>query len=339
MTTSEILEIPQIPVYDCGNLQNDLHIGFGTDLSKRFGTLRWTDETHATKRFPDLVDQPLGAYLTAFAAEDEAYVIAQKSQLVQQRKSKDEERDTLYKEVKKTIDTFALLSIFPEKQQAALMMQPVVQKYKIDPDGGIEAQTVATEQWLQEVNGSATQQLYASRLGLTESLQQLATLNDEVRSLTQAHNDENAQKALAALKNARRETDRAFNALRLVLNAMALTAGDDAYTYQEIIKNLQQTIKYYRQLSEQRRKKNAAAREKGKDEDKPSGSGSSSGSVTPTPEPEPDPTPDPSGDDDEGPSGNTNDNSGETGGIPGNGEGSEGGSTGGGFQPVIGDGD
>ena len=35
MTTSEILEIPQIPVYDCGNLQNDLHIGFGTDNSKR----------------------------------------------------------------------------------------------------------------------------------------------------------------------------------------------------------------------------------------------------------------------------------------------------------------
>ena len=78
MTTSEILEIPQIPVYDCGNLQNDLHIGFGTDNSKRFRAMRWTDETHATKRFPDVVDQPLGAYLSAFAVEDEAYVIAQK---------------------------------------------------------------------------------------------------------------------------------------------------------------------------------------------------------------------------------------------------------------------
>ena len=50
MTTSEILEIPQIPVYDCGNLQNDLHIGFGTDLSKRFSALRWTDETHSRPR-------------------------------------------------------------------------------------------------------------------------------------------------------------------------------------------------------------------------------------------------------------------------------------------------
>ena len=50
MTTTEILGIPQIPVYDCGNLQNDLHIGFGTDLSKRFSALRWTDETHSRPR-------------------------------------------------------------------------------------------------------------------------------------------------------------------------------------------------------------------------------------------------------------------------------------------------
>ena len=289
MTTSEILEIPQIPVYDCGNLQNDLHIGFGTDNSKRFRAMRWTDETHATKRFPDVVDQPLGAYLSAFAQEDEAYVIAQKSEYVKRRKQKDEERDVLYKEIRKTVDTFATLSIFPEKQAKALVMQPVMQKYKIDPDGGIEAQTVATEQWLQEQERNYQCELAARELGIYESIQQLKTLNDEVRQLTLDHNDENAQKALAALKTARRETDRAFNALRLVLNAMALTAADDSATYQEIIKNLQQTIKYYRQLSEQRRKKNAAAREKGKDEDKPT----PTPDPTPTPEPTPDPTPDP----------------------------------------------
>ena len=289
MTTSEILEIPQIPVYDCGNLQNDLHIGFGTDNSKRFRAMRWTDETHATKRFPDVVDQPLGAYLSAFAQEDEAYVIAQKSEYVKRRKQKDEERDVLYKEIRKTVDTFATLSIFPEKQAKALVMQPIMQKYNIQPDGGIEAQTVATDQWLQEQQRNYQCELAARELGIYESIQRLKTLNDEVRQLTLDHNDENAQKALAALKTARRETDRAFNALRLVLNAMALTSGDDAYTYQEIIKNLQQTIKYYRQLSEQRRKKNAAAREKGKDEDKPT----PTPDPTPTPEPTPDPTPDP----------------------------------------------
>ena len=289
MTTSEILEIPQIPVYDCGNLQNDLHIGFGTDNSKRFRAMRWTDETHATKRFPDVVDQPLGAYLSAFAQEDEAYVIAQKSEYVKRRKQKDEERDVLYKEIRKTVDTFATLSIFPEKQAKALVMQPIMQKYNIQPDGGIEAQTVATDQWLQEQQRNYQCELAARELGIYESIQRLKTLNDEVRQLTLDHNDENAQKALAALKTARRETDRAYKALVLIINAMALTSTDDSYTYQEIIKSLQQTIKYYRQLSEQRRKKNAAAREKGKDEDKPT----PTPDPTPTPEPTPDPTPDP----------------------------------------------
>ena len=47
------------------------------------------------------------------------------------------QRDTLYKEIRKTVDTFATLSIFPDKQEAALRMQPVMQKYAINPDGGI----------------------------------------------------------------------------------------------------------------------------------------------------------------------------------------------------------
>ena len=69
-------------------------------------------------------------------------------------------------------------------------------------------------------------------------------------------NDESAQKALAALKTARRDTDQAFNALRLILNAMALTAGNDAYTYEELIRQIQQTIKYYRQINDERRRTN-----------------------------------------------------------------------------------
>lgn len=43
---SNILDIPQVPTFDPGNLQNDLHIGFGTDISQRFKAARWTDETH-----------------------------------------------------------------------------------------------------------------------------------------------------------------------------------------------------------------------------------------------------------------------------------------------------
>ena len=115
---SNILDIPQVPTFDPGNLQNDLHIGFGTDISQRFKAARWTDETHTKKTFPDNVDAEIGAYLNAFSVENQAYVIAQKSQIVKQRTQVDHERDALYKEVRKTVDTFATLSIFPAKQSA-----------------------------------------------------------------------------------------------------------------------------------------------------------------------------------------------------------------------------
>ena len=55
---TDILSIPQIDPSKIEPLQNDLHIGFGGDVAKRLLNARWTDETHATKVFPDNVDRP-----------------------------------------------------------------------------------------------------------------------------------------------------------------------------------------------------------------------------------------------------------------------------------------
>ena len=132
---SNILDIPQIPTTAIELLQNDLHIGFGGDVSKRIQKVRWTDASHATKAFPEPVDALMGAFVIAQAQEDQVYVLTQGSDLTKIRLEKDRERDVLYKEIRKTVDTFATLSIFPEKQAAALRMQPTMQKYKIDPAG------------------------------------------------------------------------------------------------------------------------------------------------------------------------------------------------------------
>lgn len=169
----DILAIPQIEVLKLDILQNDLHIGFGGDIAKRLQKARWSDETHATKVFPAAVDALMGAFVQAQSVEDHAYVIAQGSDLTKQRLEKDRQRDTLYKEIRKTVDTFATLTIFPDKQEAALKMQPVMQRYKIDPDGGIEAQTVATTQWLQEQQVNYQLELAAKALGIFESINQL----------------------------------------------------------------------------------------------------------------------------------------------------------------------
>ena len=250
---SNILEIPQIPATPFDNMQNDLHIGFGGDTAKRLRKARWTDETCSTKVFPDNVDALLGDFIIAQSYEDQVYVLSQGSDLTKQRLEKDRQRDVLYKEIRKTVDTFATLSIFPEKQAKALVMQPIMQKYKIQPDGGIEAQTVATDQWLQEQLRNYQCELAARELGIFESINQLKTLNDEIQRLTADRNDERAQKTTAELKTARTATDQAFRALALMLNAQAITAADN-YLYTELIKSIQETIKYYRQISEDRRR-------------------------------------------------------------------------------------
>ena len=259
---NNILDIPQIPTTAIELLQNDLHIGFTGDIAKRLQKARWTDETHATKVFPAAVDALMNAFVQAQSVEDHAYVIAQGSDLTKQRLEKDRQRDTLYKEIRKTVDTFATLTIFPDKQEAALKMQPVMQRYKIDPDGGIEAQTVATQQWLQEQQGNYQLELAAKALGIFESINQLKTLNDEIQQLTADRNDERAQKTTAELKNARLQTDQAYREMVLMVNAQAIATSIDPEastlndTYTELIKSIQETIKYYRQVSDERRRAN-----------------------------------------------------------------------------------
>ena len=259
---STISNIPQVPYYDLGNLQNDMHIGFTGDIAKRVQKARWSTETPPTKVFPEYVDAIMAAYIMAQANEDQAYVIAQGSDLTKQRLEKDRQRDVLYKELRKTVDTFATLSIFPDKQAKALLMQPVMQKYAINPDGGIEAQTVATDQWLQEQMQTPELQQAAAELGIADSIQQLKTLNDEIQQLTADRNDERAQKTTAELKQARLATDEAFRDLVLMVNAQAIVTNYDPQAaalnliYCDLIRSTQETIRYYRQLADDRRRQN-----------------------------------------------------------------------------------
>ena len=259
---SDIMNIPQIPAAPIENLQNDLHIGFTGDIAKRLQKLRWADEAHTLKVFPEAVDALMGAFVVAQGKEDQAYVIVQGSDLTRQRLEKDRQRDVLYKEIKKTVDTFATLTIFPDRQEAALRMQPVMQRYKIDPDGGIEAQTVATEQWLEEQLANYNLQQAAQALGIHESINQLKTLNDEIQQLTADRNDERSQKTTAELKTARAATDQAYRGMVLMVNAQAITTSVDpasaamSHTYEVLIKSVQETIRYYRQLSDERRRTN-----------------------------------------------------------------------------------
>lgn len=248
--------IPQIPDFSFKSLQNDLHIGFVGDVAIRLKNARWTDEAHTTKRYPEDVDQLMSAFIQLQAAEDACYVVSQGSDLTRQRVDADTRRDAVFKEVRKTVAAFTTLSIFPEKQQAARLLLPVMQKYGIQPDGGIEAQTVATGQWLQEQMEDRQLEQAARTLGIQQSLEQLKQLNDEVRQLTADRNDERSQRADSELKKARKAVDQAFHNLALMVNAQAIVHADDNTIYTDLIAAIHETIRYYRQIADERRRQN-----------------------------------------------------------------------------------
>lgn len=278
-----VADIVQINNADTTRLQDDLHMGFWTEMSDRLKKFRNGADGNE-KNFPQKVDAEFTPWVTAVIAEDGLYKTAAASDFTKQIKAKDDERDTLYKDIRKTVDTFAELAIFPEKQQAALKMQPVMKKYKINTAASYEAETVALSQWLQEQQRNYQLELAAKELGIFESIKQLKTLNEECRQLISQRNDERSTQVAAALREARKVSDQTWRSLVMILNAAALM-DENEWKYRELFLSLNEEIKYFKRLAEQRRKQNA--RDKDGDE--------------PTPEPVPEPTPDDKGgSDDEG---------------------------------------
>lgn len=265
---TSILDIPQVGPFKLPILQNDLHIGFAGDLARRIDRARWADEGRTSNVFPPLVDTLMASFLSAQLDEDEAYSVSQASLLTARRLEKDRRRDALYRAIRRTVATFASLSIFPDRQAAALLVLPVMERYAIDPDGGIEAQTVAVDQWLEEQLADEACRRAADELGIADSLQQLKSLNDEIQQLTAGRNDERAQRTPAALRRARRATDQAYRQLVLMLNSQAVVTSGDAASpsgdaapslhqrYVDLVRSIQETIRYYRQISDERRRQN-----------------------------------------------------------------------------------
>lgn len=252
--TNDILQIPQIPSVAPEHLQNDYHIGFTGDIATRLQAARWTDETRSEKVFPDHVDAAMAEFIAAQAEEDAAYLVMQGSILTRQRRQQAERRDMLLASVKRVVGAFATLTVFPERQQWATTIQSSMLRYSLNPDSGIEAMTVATAQWLDDLMADLPSVEAARALDIYDTLVELRQVNDQVQQLTAERNDERSAKVPEGLLRARRSTDRAFRALALMLNAGAVMAWPDNARYTELIRSVEETIKYYRQLSADRRR-------------------------------------------------------------------------------------
>lgn len=252
-------DIVQISNAGTTRLQDDLHVDLWTMMEARLTKFR-DGADGSGSNFPPRVEGEFTPWLSAETEEQSIYKTERKSDYTRRIKEKDDERDALLREVMRTVKTFASLSIFPDRQAAALLMQPVMQKYKVSPVQGYAAESVAVGQWLEEQMGNGELMQAARTLGIDESIATLQRLNDECSQLIADRNDERSQQTTAALREARRVSDGRWRSLVIALNAAAIM-DDDVQRYTDLFRSINEDIKYLSQLSRQRRRQNARGQE------------------------------------------------------------------------------
>lgn len=256
-------DILQVPLFALDTLQNDLHLGFVDEVSKRTLAFR-NGGGSGQSQFPTKVDALWLNFTNAVANEDWLYLLATRSEYTQRILEKDEERDGLFKQIRTMVNTMAALTLDPDRHVAAQKMQPVMQKYRIDTSASYEAETVTLGQWLQEMGSDHQQDQAAQVLGIQTHISRLGTLNKELRQLILQRNDERFARTVSALKQARRQTDADYRLFIQALNA-AVIIDENGARFQNLIASLAEEIRCFRHLSCQRARKNAEARKNAKE--------------------------------------------------------------------------
>lgn len=286
-----IKDILLVPNYETYVLQNVLHIAFWQAVEKR--VFAWVGEAQVKDKLPGKLLTQWGVFRTATGTEDQYYLLANSSEYTAKIDAADKLRDDIYRKVKKIVDTFAAVDFDEEKHNAALVMQPIMKRYAIDPSAAYEIETTKLDQWIQEQNRNYQAEKAAKALGIYEQIQQLKTANDEVRKLISYRMDEQGYAPQAALKNARVASDEEWKYFVLALNSYAV-ADETDYRFEELIKAINAEIAYSKEQYAALKKKNS------KKKDEPEPTPQPEPTPDPTPEPTPDPTPSGGGSDDDG---------------------------------------
>ena len=195
---------------------------------------------------PAKVEPVYTSYKDSVQVLDNAYKLSRASDYTQQIADEDDRRDNLYKQLVNMLKMFKRFNYDTEKKEAATFLWNIVKKYNVDVNENYSEESGKLQQMLQELTSNAQAELRVAKLGIENIITQLNTANEQVRTLMSYRNDERMQIEKAALANARSEADQAYCALVLSLNAAAVM-DDDAHRFDELISQVNELIKYFRQ--------------------------------------------------------------------------------------------
>ena len=231
-----------------------LQVGAGVDEAES-----GTSQTFADEELPEKLVAAGEALLAAIEALMQAYRKVNFKAMSEAIRKKDEERDTLLREVKTMVAAMAKMSTMPERQAAGKALQASIEQWQLDPKKEYTQEGTALRAWLEVVAQSAELTAAAEVLGLTDILALLGELNDEVSTLITDRTNQVADKKSMQQRQKRKEAEARWRTFVLVLNAAAVMDADE-HRYDTLILYLNLRLKEMKKQMRHTRRMNPRKR-------------------------------------------------------------------------------
>ena len=245
----------QVGAADGASDSSASQVGAGVDEAES-----GTSQTFADEELPEKLVAAGEALLAAIEAMMQAYRKVNFKAMSEAIRKKDEERDTLLREVKTMVAAMAKMSTMPERQAAGKALQASIEQWQLDPKKEYTQEGTALRAWLEVVAQSAELTAAAEVLELTDILARLGELNEEVSTLITDRTNEVADKKAMQQRQKRKEAERRWRTFVLVLNAAAVMDADE-HRYEALIGQLNQRLKEMKKQMRHTRRMNPRKRE------------------------------------------------------------------------------
>jgi hypothetical protein len=272
--------IKQIESFKSKYLRMAGFVEYVQQVLKLFTDFRNSGE-EGVSQLPVKVEPAYTSFKDSVTAVDQAYKLSRASDFTQKIADEDDRRDNLYRQLVNLLKMYSRFGYDAEKKEAADYLWNIVKKYGVDPGENYSEESGKLQQMLQELETNAQAAQRITNLGIENLITQLNTANEQVRTLMSNRNDERMQIGKAALANAREKADEAYCDLILSLNASAVM-DDDAHRFDELISQVNELIKYYRQYVVPKSSRTSANEEGGTSTPSEGGSGTGNGNGSST---------------------------------------------------------
>lgn len=207
-------DMKEIQGINIRRMNNGAHYSFVNNILTRAA-----NNAAALARAESLV----AALREAFAAEEEALRISQKSLLTDDIAKADRDRDMLYSGYKKAVRSYSSMPI-EEMAKAAKVLSQHINDYNIRTNYQLDRESGLMISFLEDLEGKYAGEV--ETLGLTTFVAKMKETNERVHTLIFRRTVERAGVKVGALRAARHATDDAYRALIKMVNALAVVFGD-----------------------------------------------------------------------------------------------------------------